>query len=53
MISSLNKGLATRVDRDVKDAVFLRRNPGWKPQDLGYPPGDYILIDLMRMIDDA
>ncbi len=36
------------MDRDTSDALFLKRNPGWKPEDLGYPPRDYILIDLMR-----
>ncbi len=51
MIASVNRGVTTRVDREVSDALFLKRNPGWKPEDLGYPPRDYILIDLMRMID--
>jgi hypothetical protein len=51
MIAGINKGLATRVDQEVSDALFLRRNAGWKPEDLGYPAGDYVLIDLMRMID--
>lgn len=51
MISIYNLGKGASVDRDVRDAIFLRRNPGWKPQDLGYPPGDYILLDLMRLID--
>lgn len=50
MIRDLNAGLATRVDRDVSDAIFLRRNPGWKPEDLGYPAGDAILVALMREI---
>lgn len=50
MVKDINAGLATRVDRDVRDAIFLRRNPGWKPEDLGYPKGDVILIDLMREI---
>jgi hypothetical protein len=38
------------TDRDVNDAFFLKNNPGWKPEDLGYPPGDYILIDLLRQM---
>jgi len=52
MIADYNKGLRVKVDDDVSTAIFLRRNPGWKPEDLGYPPGDFILIDLMRMIND-
>lgn len=51
MIVSINAGTQARIDRDVSDALFLKRNPGWKPEDLGYPARDYILIDLMRMID--
>lgn len=51
MIVSINSGTATKIDRDVADALFLKKNPGWKPEDLGYPPRDYILIDLMRLID--
>jgi hypothetical protein len=38
----------TTADRDLQDAMFLHKNTGWKPEDLGYPPRDYILIDLMR-----
>jgi hypothetical protein len=51
MIASVNAGIATRVDREVRDAIFLRKNPGFKPEDLGYPKGDYILIDLMHELD--
>lgn len=51
MIFSINKGQDTRVDRDVSDAVFLKRHPGWKPEDLGYPARDYILVDLMRALE--
>lgn len=51
MITGINRKAVTKIDRDVNDALFLRRNPGWKPEDLGYPPGDYILLDLMRAID--
>jgi hypothetical protein len=29
--------------------LFLKQHPGWKPEDLGYPPRDFILIDLMRL----
>ena len=36
------------ADRVIHDAVFLHRHPGWKPEDLGYPPRDFILVDLMR-----
>lgn len=43
-------GTITTNDQDVIDALFLRRNPGWRPEDLGYPPRDAILIDLMRQI---
>lgn len=38
----------TTDDRDLIDAMFLHKHPGWKPEDLGYPKGDKILIDLMR-----
>ena len=38
----------TTDDRDLIDALFLHKHPGWKPEDLGYPPRDYILVDLMR-----
>lgn len=48
MIAKINAGMTVKIDREVSDALFLRRNPGWKPEDLGYPPRDYILIDLMR-----
>ncbi len=41
-------GTVTFADRDLSDAMFLHHNSGWKPEDLGYPPRDYILIDLMR-----
>ena len=51
MIAGINRGAATRIDDDVRDAIFLKRNPGWRPEDLGYPPRDFILIDLMRDIE--
>ncbi len=41
-------GATVAMDADTRDALFLKRNSGWKPEDLGYPPRDYILIDLMR-----
>ena len=37
------------ADRDLEIAYFLHKHPGWKPEDLGYPPGDYILFDLMQV----
>ncbi len=40
----------TTTDRELIDAMFLHKNNGWKPEDLGYPPRDYILIDLMRQL---
>lgn len=47
----MNNGNPVKTnDRDVIDAAFLKHNPGWKPEDLGYPARDYILIDLMRLI---
>jgi len=51
MIAKLNAGQDTRVDSDVRDAIFLRKNPAFKPEDLGYPAGDFIILDLMRLID--
>jgi hypothetical protein len=45
------QGSVRTADRDVLDAYFLHTHPGWKPEDLGYPPGDFILIDLMRMLN--
>lgn len=51
MISALNRGQEVQVDEEVHDALFLRRNFGWKPEDLGYPENDYILRDLMGLID--
>lgn len=51
MISDINRGRPARIDRDVRDALFLKENPGWKPEDLGYPAQDYILIDLMRALE--
>lgn len=48
--NATGNGIRT-ADRDIQDAYFLRENPGWKPEDLGYPPRDYILIDLMRHIE--
>ena len=53
MIFRINSGQDTPIDRDVSDAMFLKKHPGWKPEDLGYPPRDHILIDLMRLIRDA
>jgi len=46
----LTLGQISTADPDLKDALFLKSNPGWKPEDLGYPPRDYILIDLMRLM---
>jgi len=51
MIRDVNRGATVRIDKTVADALFLKKNPGWKPEDLGYPPRDYILIDLMRDLD--
>lgn len=50
MIVSVNAGQQTKLDRDVSAAIFLKKNPGWKPEDLGYPPADYILIDMMWLL---
>ena len=49
MILGINLGQDTRIDRDVSNALFLHTHTGWKPEDLGYPPSDFILIDLMRL----
>ncbi len=50
-ISRFKAGMeVTTTDRDLIDAMFLHNNNGWKPEDLGYPPRDYILIDLMRQL---
>lgn len=51
MIASINAKQATRIDAEVADALFLRRNPAFRPEDLGYPPRDFIILDLMRLID--
>lgn len=40
-------------DEDVAAAVFLRDHINWRPADLGYPAGDYILWDLTSEIDRA
>lgn len=37
-------------DHDLDIAFFLHKNPGWRPEDLGYPVGDYILFDLLRLL---
>lgn len=50
MIAGINRGAVTKMDEDVADALFLRRNPGWRPEDLGYPAGDYIMRDLIGLI---
>lgn len=44
-------GALTTDDPNIVDALFLHRHAGWKPEDLGYPPRDYILIDLMRYFE--
>jgi hypothetical protein len=38
-------------DEDLIAAIFLFNHSGWKPDDLGFPAGDFILIDLMRELD--
>lgn len=43
-------GKISTSDQTLKDAIFLHSNAGWKPEDLGYPPGDAILVDLMRLM---
>jgi hypothetical protein len=42
---------ANGVDEDLQNALFISRHPGFLPEHFGYPPGDYILIDLIRLID--
>ena len=44
-------GTSVRADRDLADAIFLSKHPNFKPEDMGYPAGDYILIDLLRLLD--
>jgi hypothetical protein len=39
-------------DSDLEVAYFMHLHPSWKPEDFGYPPADYVLFDLMRMIDN-
>lgn len=48
MISRIKAGIETRVDQTLSDALFLKRNPAFRPEDLGYPPRDAILISLIR-----
>jgi hypothetical protein len=38
-------------DDDLTACLFLYNHDGWKPDDLGYPVGDLIIIDLMRELD--
>jgi hypothetical protein len=42
---------ANGVDEDLQNALFISRHPGFLPEHFGYPPGDFILIDLIRLID--
>lgn len=50
MIALINANQATKIDQAVHDALFLRRNPQYRPEDLGYPPADYIILDLQGEI---
>lgn len=38
-------------DADLRVALFLARHPGWRPEDFGYPAGDYVMIDLIEQYD--
>ena len=43
-------GSLKTTDPTLSDAIFLHQHDGWKPDDLGYPRADAILIDLMRLL---
>ena len=43
-------GSAKINDRDLEAAIFLWQHPQFKPEDLGYPRGDYILLDLIKLL---
>jgi len=51
IIAKYKAGMTVAIDdRDVLSAIFLSKNPAWHPEDLGYPKGDYILFDLLKVL---
>lgn len=44
-------GEITTNDRAVSDALFLHKHSAFRPEDLGYPPRDKVIIDLMRQFE--